>query len=152
RHRIRRHSQKECGRAMKAIVQDRFGPPEVLRFTDVEVPQVGDRDVLVQVRAAAVNPYDWHLMRGDPKIARLMGMVGVTKPKSRSVVIDVAGVVSAVGPEVPDLPGLRPGDEVFGFCQGAFAEFACAETDRLVPKPARLSFEQAAALPMAATT
>ena len=105
--------------------------------------------MLVEVHAAAVNPYDWHMLRGDPRIARLMGGVGLTKPKARIAGVDVAGRVEAVGTDVHDL---RPGDEVFGFARGAFAEYAAADAALLVPKPAGLSFEQAAALPMAAVT
>jgi NADPH:quinone reductase-like Zn-dependent oxidoreductase len=133
---------------MKAIVQERFGPPEVLRLVDTDVPEVGAGDVLVRVHAAALNPYDWHMLRGDPLIARLMG-VGLTKPKARVAGIDAAGRVEAVG---ADVRGLRPGEEVLGFCPGAFAEYARAEADQVVPKPARLTFEQAAAVPMAALT
>jgi NADPH:quinone reductase-like Zn-dependent oxidoreductase len=133
---------------MKAIVQERFGPPEVLQLVDTDPPEVGADDVLVRVHAAALNPYDWHMMRGDPLIARLMG-VGLTKPKARVAGIDAAGRVEAVGANVR---GLRPGEEVLGFCPGAFAEYARAEADKVVPKPARLTFEQAAAVPMAALT
>jgi NADPH:quinone reductase-like Zn-dependent oxidoreductase len=134
---------------LKAIVQERFGPPDVLRLVDTDRPEVGADDVLVRVHAAALNPYDWHIMRGDPLIARLMGEVGLRKPKARVAGVDAAGRVEAVGANVR---GLRPGDEVLGFCRGAFAQYARAEADKLVPKPARLSFEQAAAVPMAGTT
>ncbi len=134
---------------MKAIVQERFGPPDVLRLVDTDAPEVGADDVLVRVHAAALNPYDWHIMRGDPLIARLMGEVGLRKPKARVAGVDAAGRVEAVGANVG---GLRPGDEVLGFCQGAFAQYARAQADKLVPKPGRLSFEQAAAVPMAGTT
>ncbi|WP_217551049.1 NAD(P)-dependent alcohol dehydrogenase [Streptomyces sp. GbtcB6] len=134
---------------MKAIVQDRFGPPDVLRPAEIEPPAAGPGQVLVRVRAAAVNPYDWHLLRGDPYVARLTGGVGLTRPKSRVAGIDAAGEVAAVGAGVD---GLRPGDEVLGFCPGAFAEFACTTPDLLVPKPAGLTFEEAAAVPMAAVT
>lgn len=133
---------------MKAIVQDRFGPPDALRLADTDRPEVGAGDVLVRVRAAALNPADWHIVRGDPLVARLMG-VGLTRPKSRVAGIDAAGVVEAVGVNVRRL---RNGDEVLGFCRGAFAEYACAAADLVVPKPASLTFEQAAALPIAATT
>jgi NADPH:quinone reductase-like Zn-dependent oxidoreductase len=133
---------------VKAIVQDRFGPPEVLRFEDVEVPAIGPGDVLIRVRAAALNPYDWHVLRGDPKIARLMG-IGLTRPRDRVAGADVAGVVEAVG---ADVRGLRPGDEVFGFAPGSFAEYARADAGRVVPKPAGLTFEQAAGLGMAGET
>jgi NADPH:quinone reductase-like Zn-dependent oxidoreductase len=134
---------------MKAIVQERFGPPDVLRLAEVDRPEPGPDQVLVRVRAAALNPYDWHLLRGDPYVARLMGAVGLTRPKSRVAGIDAAGEVEAVG---SDVRGLRPGDEVLGFCPGSFAEYACTTADLLVPKPARLGFEQAAALPMGAVT
>jgi len=134
---------------MKAIVQERFGSPDVLQFVDTDQPDMGPDDVLVRVHAAAVNPYDWHIMRGDPYVARLMGTVGLTRPKPRIAGVDGAGVVEAVGANVH---GLRPGDEVLGRFEGAFAEYARAEADKVVPKPARLSFEQAAGVPMAGQT
>src|SRR6476469_8358184 len=134
---------------MKAIVQERFGPPDVLVLVDVDLPEVGVGDVLVRVHAAALNPYDWHIVRGDPLVARLMGGVGLTRPKARVAGVDAAGRVEAVG---ADVRGLRPGDEVFGFCPGAFAEYARAEADKVVPKPVSLTFEQAAAVPMAGAT
>src|SRR6267154_5398562 len=133
---------------MKAIVQNRFGPPDVLQLSDIGRPEVRADEVLVRVRAAALNPADWHILRGDPRIARLMG-VGLTKPKARVAGIDAAGVVEAAGANVR---GLRISEEVLGFCRGAFAEYACAAADMVVPKPAKLSFEQAAAVPVAATT
>jgi len=133
---------------MKAIIQERFGPPDVLRLVDTDRPEVGADDVLVRVNAAALNPYDWHMLRGDPLVARLMG-VGLTKPKAPVAGVDAAGVVEAVGSNVREM---RPGDEVLGRCRGAFAEYACAAQDKVVPKPASLTFEQAAAVPMAATT
>ena len=133
---------------MRAIVQDRFGPPDVLQLADAGRPEVGADDVLVRVRAAALNPADWHFLRGDPLVARLMG-VGLTKPKARVAGIDAAGVVERVGANVR---GVRNGEEVLGFCRGAFAEYACAAAGLVVPKPAGLTFEQAAAVPVAATT
>jgi NADPH:quinone reductase-like Zn-dependent oxidoreductase len=133
---------------MKAIVQQRFGPPETLRLADIDPPEVGADDVLVRIHAASLNPADWHIARGDPKVARLMG-IGLTKPKIPVVGTDAAGVVETVG---ADVQGLQPGDEVFGFVRGAFAEFACAAENKVAPKPASLTFEQAAALPIAATT
>jgi NADPH:quinone reductase-like Zn-dependent oxidoreductase len=133
---------------MKAIVQDRFGPPEVLQLMDTGLPEVGAGEVLVRVHAAALNPADWHILRGDPLVARLMG-VGLTRPKARVAGVDAAGVVEAAGANVR---GLANGDEVVGFCRGAFAEYACAAADLVVPKPAGLTFEQAAAVPIAATT
>ena len=134
---------------MKAIVQERFGPPDVLRLADIDVPEVGAGDVLVRVHAAALNPADWHILRGDPRVARLMGEVGLRRPKARVAGVDAAGVVEAVGANVR---GLRNGDEVLGFCRGAFAEYALAAADMVVAKPASLTFEQAAAIPIAATT
>jgi len=134
---------------MEAIVQDRFGPPDTLQLADTEKPAIRSGEVLVKVHAASVNPYDWHMVRGDPRIARLMGGVGLTKPKTRIAGVDVAGRVQEVG---ADVHGLRPGDEVFGFARGAFAEFAVADAALVVPKPAGLSFEQAAVMPMAAVT
>jgi NADPH:quinone reductase-like Zn-dependent oxidoreductase len=133
---------------MRAIVQDRFGPPDVLQLADIGLPEVGADDVLVRVHAAALNPADWHILRGDPLVARLMGL-GLTKPKARVAGIDAAGVVERVGANVR---GVRNGEEVLGFCRGAFAEYACAAADMVVPKPASLTFEQAAAVPVAATT
>ena len=133
---------------MKALVQDRFGPPDVLRLADTSLPEVGADDVLIRVCAAVLNPADWHILRGDPLVARLMG-VGLTRPKARVAGTDAAGVVQAAGANVR---GLRTGDEVLGFCRGAFAEYACAAADLVVPKPAALTFEQAAAVPIAATT
>ena len=133
---------------MRAILQDRFGPPDVLQLADTGLPDVGADDVLVRVHAAALNPADWHILRGDPLVARLMG-VGLTKPKARVAGVNAAGVVETVGANVR---GLRNGEEVLGFCRGAFAEYACATADMVVPKPASLTFEQAAAVPIAATT
>jgi NADPH:quinone reductase-like Zn-dependent oxidoreductase len=135
---------------MKAIVQDRFGPPDVLRLADIDLPEIGPGDVLVRVHAAGLNPYDWHMLRGDPLIARLIpGAVGLTRPKYRVAGLDAAGVVEAAG---ADVRGLSAGDEVLGFCPGAFAEYARAEAGKVVPKPTGLTFEQAAAIPIAATT
>ncbi|MET8168116.1 NAD(P)-dependent alcohol dehydrogenase [Streptomyces sp. NPDC005329] len=134
---------------MKAIVQERFGPPDVLELVDADRPETSAGQVTVRVRAAALNPYDWHMLRGDPYVARLMGGVGLTRPRCRVAGIDVAGQVESVG---ADVRGLRPGDEVLGFCHGSFAEYAHTTADLLVPKPAGLTLEQAAAVPMAAVT
>ena len=135
---------------MKAIVQDRFGPPDVLRLADIDPPEIGPGDVLVRVHAAGLNPYDWHMLRGDPLIARLIpGATGLTRPKYRVAGLDAAGIVEAVGADVRELSA---GDEVLGFCPGAFAEYARAAAGKLVPKPTSLAFEQAAAIPIAATT
>ena len=134
---------------MKAIVQERFGPPDVLQFVDTDLPAIGADEVLVRVHAAALNPYDWHIMRGDPYVARLMGTVGRTRPKPRVAGVDGAGTVQAVGANVRDL---HPGDEVLGRFEGAFAEYARADANLVVPKPARLTFGQAAAVTMAGQT
>ena len=133
---------------MKAIVQERFGPPDVLQLVDIDRPEVGADDVLIRVQAAALNPADWHILRGDPLVARLMG-IGLTKPKNPVAGSDAAGVVEAVGSNVREL---QPGDEVLGFCRGAFAEYAGGAANKVVPKPSNLTFEQAAAVPIAATT
>ncbi len=133
---------------MKAIVQDRYGDPDVLELRDIPAPVPGPGQVLVQVRAAGVDPSVWHLMAGTPYLIRVMGF-GLRAPKSPIRGNDVAGVVSAVGANVT---GFQPGDEVFGTCAGAFAEYVCTGADRLAAKPARLSFEQAAAVPTSAFT
>ncbi len=133
---------------MKAITQDRYGAPdEVLRLTELDPPAVGDGDVLVRVRAASVNAADWHIVRGSPFLVRFS--TGLRRPKHPVPGTDVAGVVEAVGGSVTRF---RPGDEVFGWCNGAFAEYGCAGEDHFVAKPAGLTFEQAAAVPLAAMT
>ena len=135
---------------MKAIVQDRYGGPEVLRLEDVDEPEPGPDDVLIAVRAASVNAADWHTMRGDPYLARLA--LGLRRPKSRIRGHDVAGVVEAVGAEVTHV---RPGDHVFadlGFADGAFAEYACAPARLVERLPSGLDFEEAAAIPLAGGT
>ena len=133
---------------MKAIVQDTYGPPEVLELREVERPAVGDGDVLVRVRAASVNPQDWHLMRASPFIVRTSG-TGLRTPTMPIRGTDAAGLVEAVGDGVTRL---RPGDEVLGWCKGAFAEYVCAPEDNFVPKPVELSFEAAATVGMAGCT
>jgi NADPH:quinone reductase-like Zn-dependent oxidoreductase len=130
---------------MKAIVQDTYGAPEVLELRDIDTPAVGDDEVLVRVRAAAVNPADWAIMGGLPYIARPV-YGGLRKPKNRVRGTDVAGEVEAVGTSVTRF---RPGDAVFGWCNGAFAEYASVSDDALEPMPANLTFEQAAAAPLA---
>ncbi len=137
---------------MKAMVSMKYGPPDdVLELTEVERPTPKDYEVLLKVHAASVNPADWHLLRGDPYIARLQ--LGLRKPKERVLGCDVAGQVEAVGKNVTML---QPGDEVFGspFMHGfgAFAEYVCVQEDLLAPKPATLSFDHAAAVPLAAST
>src|ERR1700737_1725214 len=133
---------------MKAIVQDTYGSPDVLELREFDKPQVGDDEAVVRVHAASVNPADWHAMRGSPYLLRLIGY-GLRRPKNPVPGSDVAGVVEAVGKNVARL---RPGDEVFGWCRGAYAEYASAAEDHFVSKPTNLTFEQAAAVPLAATT
>jgi len=132
---------------VKAIVQDKYGSPDVLELQEIDKPVVKDGQVLVRVHAAAVDPADWHIMRGLPYIARIAW--GLLKPKDRVRGQDVAGHVEAVGKDVKQL---QSGDEVFGWCKGAFAEYACAGENNLAPKPTNLTFEQAAAVPLAAAT
>jgi 2-desacetyl-2-hydroxyethyl bacteriochlorophyllide A dehydrogenase len=133
---------------MKAILQAVYGPPEVLRLGDAEEPAVASRDVLVQVRAAGVDRGTAHLMRGEPYLIRLLGF-GFRGPKQRVPGRDVAGTVVQLGSDVTEF---QVGDEVFGIAKGSFAEYAAARADQLVPKPARLTFEQAAVVPVSATT
>ncbi|GAA2079771.1 NAD(P)-dependent alcohol dehydrogenase [Actinomadura alba] len=136
---------------MKAFVLRSYGSPEVLDLTDIDKPVPGDDEVLVRVRATSVQPYDWHHMRGEPYIARLMpGGPGLRKPRFGILGSDMAGEVEAVGKNVT---GFRPGDEVFAQLEhGGFAEYVCVGEDELAPKPKNLSFEQAAAVPLAANT
>lgn len=133
---------------MRAIVYHRYGSPDVLELQEVETPVVGDDDVLVQVRAASVNPYDWHFMRGEPMIARPQ-LGGIRKPRATRLGVDVAGEVVAVGSKVTEF---RPGDAVFGAGTGSFAEYAIARESSLVLKPANVTFEQAGAVGIAAFT
>ena len=133
---------------MKAITYTEYGSPDVLRLTEVEKPTPKDHEVLIRVRAASVNPYDWRLLRGKPLFIRPM-IGGLRRPKVTRPGVDVAGRVEAVDRSVT---GFKPGDEVFGTCRGAFAEYACTVEDRLALKPANLSFEEAAAVPLAALT
>src|SRR5690348_10288816 len=132
---------------MKAIVQTRYGSPDVLQFRDVAEPAVGDDEVLVRVHAAAVNIGDWHLLRGVPYVIRLVA--GLRRPRREIPGLDIAGQVEAVGRNVGQF---RPGDEVFGWCKGAFAEYACAAETDLLPKPANLTSEQSAAVGDSALT
>lgn len=132
---------------MKAIVQDRYGSADVLEFRDIEVPVVGEAEVLVRVRAAGAGPDVWHFMTGRPYMAR--PVIGFRAPKQRVRGWDVAGTIEAVGANVTTL---EVGDQVLGVARGSFAELAVAEADLLVRKPARLSFEEAAALPVSGYT
>lgn len=132
---------------MKAIIYERYGSPDVLELRKVEKPAVTDDGVLVRIRAAATNPYDWHFMRAKPAFTRLM--FGLFRPKDHRLGADLAGEVEAVG---KDVTRLRVGDSVYGEAVGAFAEYACVPERWLARKPARLTFEQAAAVPMAGVT
>jgi NADPH:quinone reductase-like Zn-dependent oxidoreductase len=131
---------------MKAIVYYNYGSPDVLECEEIEKPTVGDHEVLIKVLAASVNPLDWRLMRGKPFFVRLM-IGGLRKPKATRPGVDLAGQVEAVGRNVTQF---KPGDDVFGGCRGAFAEYVCAIGDKLALKPANSSFEDAAAVPVAA--
>src|SRR5205807_3251015 len=126
---------------MKAIVQRRYGSPDVLQLRDVDKPLVKDDEVLVRVRAAAVNIGDWHLLRGVPYVIRLVS--GLRGPRRSIPGLDIAGAVESVGARVKQF---RVGDEVFGWCKGAFAEYVAATEDSLLTKPANLTFEQSAAV------
>jgi NADPH:quinone reductase-like Zn-dependent oxidoreductase len=131
---------------MRAIVRDRYGPPDVLGLRETEKPVLVDDGVLVRVRAASLNRADWYGLVGMPYIGRVA--LGLRKPKSRLVGTDFAGTVEAVGREVTQF---RPGDEVFGARTGALAEYVCVR-GAVAPKPANVSFEEAAAVPVAAIT
>jgi NADPH:quinone reductase-like Zn-dependent oxidoreductase len=133
---------------MKAIVQDTYGSADVLELRDIDIPVVGDADVLVRVRAAGCGPDVWHVMTGMPYMARLA--IGFRRPKVAVRGWDVAGIVEAIGANVTNL---HPGDEVMGSAEGgSFAELALTQPDKLVPKPANLTFERAAAVPISGTT
>jgi NADPH:quinone reductase-like Zn-dependent oxidoreductase len=133
---------------MKAIVQDRYGSAEVLELREVEKPHPGDDEVLIRVHAAGIDPGVWHLMTGLPYLVRVMGF-GLRKPKIRIRGADTAGTVEAVGRNVTRF---REGDQVYGTCDGSFAEYACARAERFAPKPVNLTFEQAAAVPTSGMT
>lgn len=133
---------------MRAIVQDRYGPPDVLHLREVDTPTPGDDQVLIQVAASSLNIYDWHMTTGTPYMAR--AVAGLTKPKHAIPGADLAGVVVRVG---KDVSGFQVGDEVFGdIGYGAFAEYAVAKVTSIAPKPAGVTFDQAAAVPLAALT
>ena len=132
---------------MKAAIYTRYGSPDVVQITEVEKPVPKDDEVLIIVRAASVNPLDWHFMRGTPYLVRMMA--GLGKPKDTRLGVDVAGQVEAVGKNVTQF---KAGDEVFGTCRGAFAEYACTPESKLFAKPDNVTFEQAASVPVAAFT
>jgi NADPH:quinone reductase-like Zn-dependent oxidoreductase len=140
---------RERATTMEAIVRDRYGSPDVLELREAEKPQLADDGFLVRVRAASVNRLDWYDVTGTPWVAR--PMTGVRRPKSRLIGVDFAGTVEAVG---KDVTGLQPGDDVFGGRSGSggsFAEYVCAQKG-IARKPANLTFEEAAAVPVAALT
>ena len=129
---------------MKAMVRDTYGPPDVLELRDIDKPEIGDDEVLLRVHAAGVGRDVWHVMTGLPYPIRLAGY-GFRAPKNPVIGSDVAGVVEAIGKNVTRF---QPGDEVFGIGKGSYAEYVCAREDKLAPKPANLTFEQAAVLPI----
>ncbi|MCP5099611.1 MAG: NAD(P)-dependent alcohol dehydrogenase [Chloroflexi bacterium] len=135
---------------MKAIVQHKYGSPDVLNLEEVEKPTPGDNELLIKVHAASINALDWHLMRADPFFIRLAG-TGFLKPKIKIRGADIAGRVEAIGKNVQQF---QVGDEVFGSCGdgGGFAEYVCSSENGLVLKPDNVTFEQAAAVPVAAIT
>ena len=132
---------------MKAIVQDKYGAADILEPRDIDRPEIGDGEVLVRVHAASIHVGDVIVMMGSPYLMRMA--TGLRKPKNQVPGTDIAGTVEAVG---KDVKGLHPGDDVFGWCTGAFAEYASASEDHFVLKPANLTFEQAAAVGVSATT
>jgi len=132
---------------MKAAIYAKYGPPDVVQIADVEKPVPKDDEVLIKVHAASVNPLDWHYIRGTPYVIHLLA--GLRKPKDQRLGVDVAGEVEVVGKNVIQL---KPGDAVFGSCHGAFAEYVCTSELAVVVKPDNVTFEQAAAVPVAAYT
>ena len=134
--------------AMRAIVQDAYGSAEVLHLAEIDAPDIAANEVLVKVEAAGMDRGTWHSLTGKPYLMRIMGF-GFRRPKNRVAGLDVAGTVAAIG---ADVTRFRIGDEVFGISRGAFAEYAAAREDKLAPKPAGLSFEQAAVVPISGGT
>jgi NADPH:quinone reductase-like Zn-dependent oxidoreductase len=136
---------------MKAYLLHSYGPPENLLLSDVPTPSPGDGEVLLRVRATSINPYDWHFMRGEPVVARFIPSgLGRQRPAHPILGCDLAGVVEAVG---PGTTRFQPGDEVYALVKhGAYAEYACVQEEWLAPKPHSLTFEEAAAVPMAGVT
>jgi NADPH:quinone reductase-like Zn-dependent oxidoreductase len=133
---------------MKAIVYEKYGSPDVIQFKDMEKPTPKDDEVLIKIHAASVNAYDWHFLTADIFLIRLMGG-GLLKPKNTSLGADMAGRIETVGKSIKQF---QPGDEVFGMVKGSFAEYACAPESSLALKPVHTSFDEAAAIPMAAIT
>jgi NADPH:quinone reductase-like Zn-dependent oxidoreductase len=145
--RITEPATTQTGVTMQAIVQSGYGSPDVLSLATVERPTIAANEVLIRVRAAAVDRGTWHVMAGRPYAIRLA--LGRRRPRNRVPGMDVAGTVVAVGPNVTKF---TPGDDVFGISRGSFAEYAAAREDKLAPKPAALTFDQAAAVPVSAVT
>jgi len=134
---------------MKAIVYEKYGPPDVLQLREIEKPVPGDNEILVKIHAASVNPADWHTMRGKPFLIRLTG--GLFSPKNPILGIDIAGEVETVGKNITEF---KPGDAIFGDCGwgGAFAEYVCVSAERIVLKPENVTFDEAASVSVAAIT
>ncbi len=132
---------------MKAIVFAKYGSPDVLQLKEVAKPVPQDNEVLIKIHASSVNPFDWRTMRAKPFFIRLKE--GLLKPKNKRLGADFAGQIEAVGKKVKQF---QPGDKVFGICSGAFAEYVCVPENGIVLKPAGATFEEAAALPIAAIT
>lgn len=133
---------------MKAIVYEKYGSPDVIQLKDIEKPTPKDDEVLIKIHAASVNAYDWHFLTADIFLIRLMGG-GLLKPKNTRLGADMAGRIETVGKNVKQF---QPGDEVFGMVKGSFAEYTCAPESALALKPVNTSFDEAAAIPMAAIT
>ena len=137
---------------MKVIVYENYGSPDVLQYTDIAKPAPKENELLIRIKASSINSRDWRLLRANPLFIRLMGQ-GLLKPGNPILGADVAGVVEATGRHIKEF---QPGDEVYGFLSlehgGAYAEYVCATEDIVAPKPANLTFEQAAAVPLAALT
>jgi NADPH:quinone reductase-like Zn-dependent oxidoreductase len=131
---------------MRAIVYDRYGPPDVVELREIDKPALTDDGLLVRVHAASLNVFDWHMLTGVPYMARMQA--GLRKPKNGAIGVDFAGTVEAVG---KDVEGFRPGDEVFGARTGALAEYVCVRKT-VATKPANVTFEEAAAVPLAGIT
>jgi NADPH:quinone reductase-like Zn-dependent oxidoreductase len=133
---------------LNAIFRTAYGSADILELKDIDTPVPKDDEVLVRVQAASVNPLDWHAMRGDPFLVRFMGF-GLLRPKHQILGADMAGRIEAVGNDVRQF---KVGDEIFGSRMGAFAEYACLREDQVAPKPTGITFEQAAAVPIAGLT
>jgi NADPH:quinone reductase-like Zn-dependent oxidoreductase len=145
---MRRRRREEVDESMKAIIYTKYGPPDVLQLQEIDKPSPGENEVLVKVHAASVNALDWRHFTLPTVIVRMM-MGGLRRPKHKSFGADMAGRVEAVGAAVKQF---QPGDEVYGVRRGAFAEYVCAPENYVAPKPSNLSFEAAAAVPLAAFT